>query len=335
MSSVSRTVRRDVGSTAPTLAGPSRNERRKRRRSLIGPRPPACRTPAHSGRSPVGHAPLLKWSGIARLGCAAMAALALGAIAAVTASVLFSAGLLLQSREARTIPVEHALRLSLIARLLHRPRWVLGGLVMVAGFGFHVGALALAPLAVVQPSLAAGLVVLVIAGARAERQRITRREAVAVVVISLGVAGVTLTASEQEGITAGPGRIALALGPLALVALLPHALARVGHRPAGSLAPTLGAGAAYALTGLTTNFISDRLQDADWLVAALWLGATVIAAALALVDQTTALQRRAAAQVGVVIYVMPVIVPVLLAPAVLGEDWARTPAAAAPLGLSV
>src|SRR4051794_22423412 len=294
MSSVSRTVRRDVGSTAPTLAGPSRNERRKRRRSLIGPRPPACRTPAHSGRSPVGHAPLLKWSAISRLGCAAMAALALGAIAAVTASVLFSAGLLLQSHEARTIPAEHALRLSLIARLLRRPRWVLGGLIMVAGFGFHVGALTLAPLAVVQPSLAAGLVVLVIAGARAEGQRMTRREAVAVVVVSAGVVGVTLTASEQEEISAGPGRIALALGPLALVALLPHALARIGHRPAGSLAPTLGAGAAYALTGLTTNFVSDRLQDADWLVAGLGLGAPGVAPGPAPLGPAAAPQRPAA-----------------------------------------
>ena len=80
---------------------------------------------------------------------------ALGALAAVTASALFSAGLVLQSLEARTVPAEHSLRLSLIGGLLGRRRWVLGGLLMVLGFGFHVGALLLAPLTVVQPSLAA------------------------------------------------------------------------------------------------------------------------------------------------------------------------------------
>src|SRR3954462_760505 len=105
-----------------------------------------------------------------------MGALALGAVAAITASALFSAGLVIQALEARTIPPQHALRLSLIAHLLARPRWILGGLLMVAGFGLHGGALLLAPLSVVQPSLAAGLVVLLVAGARAEHDPITARE---------------------------------------------------------------------------------------------------------------------------------------------------------------
>ena len=48
--------------------------------------------------------------------------LALGAVAAVTAAALFSAGLVLQSLEARTVPDEHSLRLSLIWGLLSRRR---------------------------------------------------------------------------------------------------------------------------------------------------------------------------------------------------------------------
>ena len=40
------------------------------------------------------------------------------------------------------------------------PRWVLGGVAMMVAFGLHVGALALAPLTVVRPCLAAGLVIL-------------------------------------------------------------------------------------------------------------------------------------------------------------------------------
>ena len=264
-----------------------------------------------------------------------MAELALGALAAVMASVLFSAGLVVQSLEARTISAEHALRLSLIARLLGRRRWVLGGLMMVAGFGFHVGALLLAPLSVVQPSLAAGLVVLVIAGARADGEPISAREVVSVFVISAGVVVLTLTATERDALDVSAGELALALCPLAAIALLPHALARVGRRPGGSLAVTLGAGAAYALTGLTTKLISDRVAEADWPGVSLWLGITVAAASLALIDQTTALQRRGAVQVGVIIYVVPVVVPVLIAAALLGEGWASSPAAAVPLGVSV
>ena len=262
-----------------------------------------------------------------------MAPLALGALAAIAASVLFSVGLYVQSLEARTIPAEHALRLSLIARLLRRPRWVLGGVLMVCGFAFHVGALLLAPLTVVQPSLAAGLVVLLVAGARIDGQPVMLREGIAVLAISAGVVGLTLAASDRDALAAGAGRLALALIPLAALAVLPHGLARAGR--GGSLAATLGAGAAYALTGLTTKLVSDRLADADWLGAALWLAVTVAAAGLALVDQNTALQRRGPVQVGVVIYVMPVIVPVGLAAAVLGEGWASSPSDGVTLALSV
>src|SRR5215213_900922 len=147
-----------------------------------------------------------------------MGDLALGAVAAVTASALFSAGLVLQSLEARTVPAQHSLRLSLIGRLLGRRRWVLGGVLMLAGFGCHVGALLLAPLTVVQPSLAAGLVVLLIAGARAVGEPIRSRELIAVGAISVGVLGLTLAAPERSTISAGDLALAVGLGALGAVA---------------------------------------------------------------------------------------------------------------------
>ncbi len=266
-----------------------------------------------------------------------MEELALGALAAVTASVLFSAGLVLQSLEARKIPGEHSLRLSLIVRLLGRPRWIAGCLIMVVGFGFHVGALLLAPLTVVQPSLAAGLVVLLVASARHDAERVRARDVLAVAAISLGVIGVTLTASQRNALSTNPAQLALALSPLAAAAIAPYGLALrfSGHERSGGVSATLGAGAAYALTGLTTKLVSDRLAAGDWVGAVLWLTITASAAGLALLDQTTALQRRGATQVGVIIYVMPVVVPVLVAGVLLGERWAASPAAAVLLALSM
>src|SRR3954452_1233300 len=132
-----------------------------------------------------------------------MGELALGAVAAVTASALFSAGLVLQSLEARTVPAQHSLRLSLIRRLLGRRRWVLGGALMVVGFGFHVGALLFAPLTVVQPSRAGGLLLLLVAGARSGGEPIRSREILAVVAISAGVVGLTLSSPERTTATAG------------------------------------------------------------------------------------------------------------------------------------
>jgi hypothetical protein len=263
-----------------------------------------------------------------------MGDLLLGAVAAVMASVLFSVGLVFQSLEARAVPPEHALRLSLITELLARPRWVLGCVIMIAGFALHVTALLLAPLTVVQPSLAAGIVVLLLAGARAERTPITQRQALAVLAVAAGVVGLTLTASERQTVTAGAGRLALALCPLGAVAVLPF-VARLGRRWGGALTATLGAGAAYALTGLTTKLVSDRLAQDDWAGVSLWLGITAAAAAVALVDQSTALQRRGAVYVGVTIYVLPVVVPVVLSAAVFREGWGTSPTSAVLLALSV
>jgi hypothetical protein len=264
-----------------------------------------------------------------------MGDLLLGAVAAVMASVLFSVGLVFQSLEARAVPPGHALRLSLITELLARPRWVLGCVIMIAGFALHVTALLLAPLTVVQPSLAAGIVVLLLAGARAERTPITQRQALAVLAVSAGVVGLTLTASERQTVTAGAGRLALALCPLGAVAVLPFLVTRLGRRWGGALTATLGAGAAYALTGLTTKLVSDRLAQDDWAGVSLWLGITVAAAAVALVDQSAALQRRGAVYVGVTIYVLPVVVPVVLSAAVFREGWGSSPTSAVLLGLSV
>jgi hypothetical protein len=86
---------------------------------------------------------------------------------------------------------------------------------------------------------------------------------------------------------------------------------------------------------VTTKLLSDGLDTGAWLAAAFWLATTALGGGLALLDQTAALQRRGATQVGVVIYVLPVIVPVLLAPVLFGEDWDDSPAGGLPLALSV
>ncbi len=263
-----------------------------------------------------------------------MTELALGALAAVVASVLFSGGLVLQAQEARTVPGDHGAGTSLVARLVRRPRWLAGCGLMVVGFCFHVGALWAAPLSVVQPALAAGLVVLLVAGSRSEGVPVGGRERLAV--LAIGAAVVVLTVTGPERTIAAPDALVLvpALAALGALALAPWALAGAGVARR-SLAATVGAGAAYSLTGVTTKLISDASDTGDLLVAGLWLVVTGAAALVALVDQTTALQSRAATQVGVVVYVAPVVVPVLLAPLLAGESWSDLPGGGVWLAISV
>ncbi len=256
-----------------------------------------------------------------------------GALGGVIASSLFSAGLLLQAAEARASPVHGARGVRLFSRLLRRPRWVVGGVVMVVGFGVHVGALTVAPLTVVQPCLAAGLVILLIAGIRENHSRIHRREVGGMFALTMGLVALTVTAPERTTVSAGAFELAIAVGSLAATALLAHL--PTWRESTRSLLATIGAGAAYALTGITTKLATDGLVDGDGLGAMFWLAVTASSAVLALVNQTAALQDRPPTEVAAFVYVMPVIIPVLLAPILVGESWNTSPGGGLPLAFSV
>jgi hypothetical protein len=267
-----------------------------------------------------------------------MTSVGLGALAAVAASSLFSVGLVVQSLEAITISDDHSLHLSLVVRLLRRRRWVLGGVVMLVGFAFHVTAFTLAPLTVVQPALATGLLVLLVVGLRARGRRIRRREGWGVAGIILGVVALSFTTTVRATTyKAGVTSLGLSLGGLAAAALAAHGFAVVRTRrgSGGSVPAEFGAGVGYALTGLTTKLLSDGIAAGDWAAAGFWLTLTALVATLALLDQTSALQHRSVIEVGPIVFVVPVVVPVLLAPALFGESWSRAPHGAVPLLLAV
>src|SRR6266481_2434420 len=66
--------------------------------------------------------------------------LALGLAAALVASALFNIGIALQGIEARSVPKELALRVSLLTRLFRRKRWVLGWVLGAWGAPAHTEA---------------------------------------------------------------------------------------------------------------------------------------------------------------------------------------------------
>jgi drug/metabolite transporter (DMT)-like permease len=248
-------------------------------------------------------------------------------VAAVVASSLFSVGIVLQASETRGVDPRFSLRLSLIRHLIARRRWVVGTAVTLAGYPFHIAALLLAPLTVVQPALAAGLLLLLVVGARTHEETIGPRDVVGVVAIVVGVVAMTLTAPRRSEVDASTGPLLVALAGLVVITLTPYVLTRLRGVGAGSLATlaTFAAGAAYAFDGISTKLVSDHLS-ADELAAAIgWLAATLVVGGLGFLGQITALQRHTAAQVGPVIYVVPVLVPVLLSPFLTGEDWGATP----------
>jgi drug/metabolite transporter (DMT)-like permease len=259
--------------------------------------------------------------------------LALGIICAIGASALYNTSIALQALEAREVGHEHALRASLIGRLIRNPRWLVATLIGLLGWPLEIVALLLAPLTVVQPCLASGLVLLLFLGVTRLGETPGRREYGSVAAIVVGVGGIAWAAPERTTTNAGTVPIAIALALVAIPIVAPYAL-RGWRNAAGTLA-VVAAGFGYAWTAIASKLLTDELSAGSLAVAAVWLATAAASEALALLSEMSALGRRPATRVAPVMFAVQVVVPVILAPLIFGESWSGTPGGGAALVVAV
>ena len=259
--------------------------------------------------------------------------LALGIAAAIGASLLYNTSIALQALEAREVPGEHGLRPSLLGRLLRNRRWLGATAIGLLGWPLEIAALLLAPLTVVQPCIASGLLLLLWLGVTKLGERPGRREYLAVAAIVGGIAGVAWAAPERSTDHAGAGAISLALVLVALPLLAPYALRRPLARNVRRLGlfATISAGCGYAWTAIASKLLTDQLAAGTLILAALWLATAAASEGLALLSEMSALQRRPATQMAPMMFAVQVLVPVVLAPLIFDESWADTPLGGAAL----
>src|ERR1039458_6749299 len=264
-----------------------------------------------------------------------MVDLVLGIGAAVGASTLYSLGIALQAMDAKQAPHEEHLRLALALSLLRRTRWLAGTGLSILGWPLQVVALLLAPLVVVQPALAAGLLVLMFLAQRMLGGHAGRYEYLAMGAIVIGVIGAGVTAPPRSTThTSEELTITLVLVSLALASLLPYLLRTLGrHSPA--VVTMVCAGFAFAWSGVATKLAADDLAQGQLIVAVAWGLSTAAASAVGVLSEMSALQSRPAIQVAPVVFVTQTVIPVVLAPLLLGESFSATPLSGVPLALSL
>jgi hypothetical protein len=166
-----------------------------------------------------------------------------GLVLAVSASACFEAGYVVQASESRAETGRGATA-TLLGRLVRRPGWLGGTALVLAGTVLQLAALAVAPVAIVQPTLVVGLALLVVLAERRLGEVVRRADRAAVAAAGVGAVLVAL-----GGQTAGvdePGHRALALGGLAVVLVL-AATAGFVLRRKRALVLTAGAGDAWAV----------------------------------------------------------------------------------------
>jgi drug/metabolite transporter (DMT)-like permease len=243
-----------------------------------------------------------------------------GVLLAVAAAACFECSYVLQALEVRTLPAIGRPGLGVLRRLAARPRWTLAIALGLAGFALQVLALRHAPVSLVQPLLASGLLGLLAFSVLVLHEPVGRRELAAVGAIVAGVGAIAI-ADPARGESTDAAAFALAAAVLGAAALS----AFVSRRPgAGTLLAS--AIAADALAVLAAAQAARTLPA--FLPTAAWCALAGAGGLAALAAESGALQRRGAARVAPIVLGGQVAVPVVLAPALLGERWGATAAGA-------
>jgi drug/metabolite transporter (DMT)-like permease len=255
---------------------------------------------------------------------------ALGLLAAAAASVAYNVGIVLQAADARREPPGEGLRLSLLAHLLHRRRWIAGFLLGAVGFVLQVVALALAPFVVVQPVLAVGLLLMLYLGVRMLGERVGAAEVIGVLGITVGIGLLAWgTPTGNETIASQAATLAV-MGTMTAISLVPFALRGRGRLDSSTFVIVASA-LAYGASNIATKLVSDGAGGGAWAVAGVWLAVAAATGVIALTTEMTALQRRPATFVVPVSFAIQTFIPVMLEPIYLSERWGTAALGGVPL----
>jgi len=254
-----------------------------------------------------------------------------GIAVALGAACCYELAYVTQALEARQAGDGARIEPTLLRRLLRRPRWVAGTALSGVGALLQIWALTLAPLTVVQPVLALGLVLLLTLSATILREPVGARERLGVAAIVGGVAVVALTAAPEVGEAEASWAVLLLVALLAVPTLLPFALRGL----ADARLRVLAAAAGDALAAVGLKLVADATGRGSWPLAVVYAAGAAAAGLLALTAEMSALQRTAATRVAPVVLAGQVLVPSLAGPLVFGEQWGRSAAGGVLLALGL
>lgn len=256
-------------------------------------------------------------------------AIPIALLASLAAAGLVSVGMVLQALESRQVEGRHGLRLSLLGRLVRRPRWLAGTVIGYAAFPFQVAALAFAPLVLVQPVQACGLLLVLGLGTRVMRERVGALERLGVAAVVAGIGLVAWGAPPGGDPANSQAALAGCAVALVLLSLVPFAL----RERCGRLTLMLCAGLGFAAVNMAVKGFTIELTDRGYAVAIAYLALAAIGSLAATVSQMTAFQRHRAVEVVPITFVVPIFVPILMANFVLHERWASAAFAGAPFAV--
>ncbi len=219
----------------------------------------------------------------------------LGLALALASALATNVAFLFKQRGAALAPSvrgRHPLR---SATDLFRSRWfALGWVVAVGAWGLHVGALALAPLSVVQAVLSAGLVFLAVLAERFFGFALGRRQWTGVIITTVGLALIALTLGPRGD--AAPGyALAALISVESAVFVLATGLAVISNyhgtlRARQGLLLGAASGALFGVSDIALKFLTHAVQGGVLELISPWTFAAVAASVVAFYTSARGLQ---------------------------------------------
>lgn len=240
-----------------------------------------------------------------------------GLLGALAAALCYGVASVLQALAARQVKQVNGLDPRLILRLVRSWRFLLGVGLDALAFLFSLAALRTLPLFAVQSIVASFLAVTAILGVIFLRMTLRRLDKIGVAVVVLGLILVGLSAAEESARVVSP----LAHWGVVLAAVLLAAIAvPVARLPGAIGAAGLGAvaGLAFGATSVAARMISAPITLPGLLSDPATYG-LVIAAAVAQLTYSTALQRSSVTQATAPLVIMETVAPALVGIALLGD----------------
>lgn len=180
---------------------------------------------------------------------------------ALVAAVLLGTGFVLQQHVAYEAPKAHFLHLRLIADLLRRPMWLAGIATMVAGQLTSAWVIGHLELSIAEPLLASNLLFALILAAPMSGERVCKTEMAGAVILSGGVAALSVTRSE--------GASTVSFGSFthwpaaAAIGVVAYALVHVGRQRPAEQRGTLTGLSAGLVFGISDALTRRTVQIVD------------------------------------------------------------------------
>lgn len=183
-----------------------------------------------------------------------------GAAVAVCSAILYIAGYVLEKQALTELPPVPPHPVELLRAAGASRRWRTGFVVMLVALGLQVVALTLAPVSVVQPILAGGLIALAAAGSRVLGERLSGRHKAALALVLSAVILIAASARGGGGLSerVPAGRFLLVAALVGAAAVLTAGSAR-RQRSGGLAAVAVGAGLLYGLGAVAEKAVATRL----------------------------------------------------------------------------